>query len=749
MKIRTEENLLLTNGNNEKKFTIQASAKAFQILSSALYSRKVEAIIRELSCNAFDSHMMAGYPERPFTVHLPNEWSSEFYVEDYGIGLSAADVENIYTSYFTSTKTESNDVIGGLGLGSKTPFSYTDSFNIRTRKDGIECHYNAYINMAGEPSVSLLTSTPTTEPNGVRVTVPVKIDDYDQFAQDANKVYQWFPVLPEIVGRELKVDNKNAIRLATDGSFWATYGHGSYNKNIIYAVMGNVCYHVPNVAETFAAHFTKGEQTFFKNNSLYVKFEIGDLDVAASRETISFDEETEKVFIKRVQDVIRLFSQETQDKLDSEITTVIDAIKLVQDTVGLWAHDMFSYKGSTIEVWGKTSFMSTILDTDNNVGDIEYFEDFYFGRNNRGYVKRHSTDYPSYHTFTKLNGKKIIVLMGDDKGYQRVARQLADPYMVYAVFFTKKVIPDSMRDKLTEVFGSYIEFMVAADVIEADRIKRKAERDAQKALLGPTERKAVTNRITKEELRCRFFLAKDSAGYPTFGEKVITADDLTFLKYVIIADWYSEGEIKTSVMDDNGKEITVTVATNSEQTMYNICRALGLDALVIVKKETHNKALKLFGDSVTEVTAFDEDFLMDAATHYGLNFWNSECTLENLLAAAISAEMGEIYDLMVREGLKYVAENPDCELVKFAEKAKALSSYTNWNSIPHNIRRTISVKDRVADIKASVTTITDAVQDRYPMLFTPDDCYAVKRYIQLVDSVESAKEVEQPVVEEE
>lgn len=741
MKIRTEENLLLTNGNNEKKFTIQASAKAFQILSSALYSRKVEAIIRELSCNAFDSHMMAGYPERPFTVHLPNEWSSEFYVEDFGIGLSAADVENIYTSYFTSTKTESNDVIGGLGLGSKTPFSYTDSFNIRTRKDGIECHYNAYINLAGEPSVSLLTSTATTEPNGVRVTVPVKLDDYDQFAQDANKVYQWFPVLPEIVGRDLKVDNKNAIRLAEDGSFWATYGQGSYNKNIIYAVMGNVCYHVPNVAETFAAHFTKGEQTFFKNNSLYVKFEIGDLDVAASRETISFDEETEKVFIKRVQDVIRLFSQETQDKLDGEITTVIDAIKLVQNTVGLWAHDMFSYKGKTIEQWGKTSFMSTILDLDDEVDGVDYFEDFYFGRNNRGYVKRHSTDYPSYHTFTKLAGKKILVLMGDDKGYQRIARQLAQDYTVYGLFFTKKVIHVSMKDALIGTFGEYIEFIVAADVLEADRLKRKAERDAEKALMGPTERKQATNRISKEELRCRFFLVKDSAGYPSFSEKVITADDLTFLKYVIIADWYSEGEIKTSVMDENGKEIAVTVATNSEQTMYNICRALGLDALVIVKKETHNKALKLFGDNVTEVTEFDEGFLMDAATYHSLSFWNSECTIENLLASAVCADESEVYNLMVRESLKYVAENPDCELVEFVERAKSLATTTNWNSLPHNIRRTINAGFYVAAIKQSISAITDAVESRYPMLFHPDDCYAVQEYIRLVDNAESAKEV--------
>lgn len=749
MKIRQEDNLILTNGNNEKKFTIQASAKAFQILSSALYSRKVEAIIRELSCNAFDSHMMAGYPERPFTVHLPNEWAPEFYVEDFGIGLSADDVENIYTSYFTSTKTESNDVIGGLGLGSKTPFSYTDSFNIRTRKGGIECHYNAYINMAGEPSVSLLSSTPTTEPNGVRVTVPVKVSDFDQFAQDANVVYKWFPVLPQIVGRELTISNTNAVRLAQEGSFWAEYGKGSYNKNIIYAVMGNVCYHVPNVAETFSSHFSVGEQTFFKNNSLYVKFDIGDLDVAASRETISFDEETEKVFIKRVQDVIRLFSQETQDKLDGEITNVVDAIQLVQNTVGIWAHDMFTYNGETIQKWGSRSFVEWMFKHEDDEGN-SWFENYNFARNNRGQVKRNSLDYTSYHTFTRLSTKKIIVLMGDDKGYQRVARQLAD-YGVYGVYFTIKQLPQSMMDELVGLFGENIKFLKAADVVEDDRLKRKAERDAAKALQGPTERKVASNRITKEELRCRLFHVKDPTyGYPRFNvDAVITADDMLLHKYAIVADWYSEGEITTSVMDDNGKEITVTVATNSEAGMYNICRALGLDALIIVKKETLNKAQRLFGDNVTEVTAFDEDFLSAAATLGSLSYWD-ECTVEGLLQSALSSSGGYVYDLTIKEAEKYIQDNPDCELVKFTESAKSLSSVTNWDTLPHNIKRTYSAyKPRVVDIKASINAITEAIRNRYPMLFEPNDIYNVRRYIQLVDSVESAKEVVVPVVEEE
>ena len=37
-------------------FQINATAHMFRILSDGLYSDKVRAVIREVSCNAYDSH---------------------------------------------------------------------------------------------------------------------------------------------------------------------------------------------------------------------------------------------------------------------------------------------------------------------------------------------------------------------------------------------------------------------------------------------------------------------------------------------------------------------------------------------------------------------------------------------------------------------------------------------------------------------------------------------------------------------
>jgi HSP90 family molecular chaperone len=164
---------ILSNVGQIGEFRIRNSAKAFNILSSGLYANKIRAIVRELSCNAVDSHVAAGRSETPFDIHLPNQLEPWFAIRDYGTGLSHEQVTNIYTTYFESTKTNSNDFIGALGLGSKSPFSYTDNFTVTAIKDGIKGIYSAFINAEGVPSIAKMGEEETTEPSGVEVKFSV------------------------------------------------------------------------------------------------------------------------------------------------------------------------------------------------------------------------------------------------------------------------------------------------------------------------------------------------------------------------------------------------------------------------------------------------------------------------------------------------------------------------------------------------------------------------------------------------
>jgi len=90
---------IVSNVSEVGEFRIRNSAKAFNILSSGLYANKIRAIIRELSCNATDSHVAAGRAGTAFDVHLPNALEPYFSIRDYGTGLSHDQVTSIYRKY--------------------------------------------------------------------------------------------------------------------------------------------------------------------------------------------------------------------------------------------------------------------------------------------------------------------------------------------------------------------------------------------------------------------------------------------------------------------------------------------------------------------------------------------------------------------------------------------------------------------------------------------------------------------------
>jgi hypothetical protein len=291
MIINSTPDNIATLGNIDQvsEFKIRNSAKAFGILSSGLYANKIRAIIRELSCNAVDSHVAAGIPDITFDVHLPTPLRPYFSIRDYGTGLSHDQVLNIYTTYFESTKTNSNDFIGALGLGSKSPFSYTDNFTVIAIKDGKKGVYSAFINDNGVPAVAVMGQGDTEEPAGVEVKFAVTdSDDFHKFKYEAEQVYRYFALKPNFTGAEVKltaveysVENViNNVHQRAD----VDYRSGRTNR----AIMGNIEYPI----ELPRKNTELGELSHIDNNSLDLFFEIGDLDFQASREGLQYTEKT-------------------------------------------------------------------------------------------------------------------------------------------------------------------------------------------------------------------------------------------------------------------------------------------------------------------------------------------------------------------------------------------------------------------------------------------------------------------------
>jgi len=280
----------------ESTFKIKTTAKAFRILSSGLYSDKITAIIRELSCNAYDSHVAANKEDKPFEIHLPNPIEPFFSIKDFGIGLSHKDVMTLYTTYFDSNKTDSNEYVGCLGLGSKSPFSYVDSFTVTSIFEGKKTVYNSFINEEGIPTIVPLGSENTKEHNGLEVMFSVTEKDFNEFKNKAAHVLRYFPVAPIINGNAVEVEK---IKYVVKHPLWGTKINDGDGKKT-YAIMGNVPYLV-NTSDF--ENLEEYQDSILRYFNCDMFFKIGQLDVTPSREKLSYTEETRKIILERLKKI--------------------------------------------------------------------------------------------------------------------------------------------------------------------------------------------------------------------------------------------------------------------------------------------------------------------------------------------------------------------------------------------------------------------------------------------------------------
>jgi hypothetical protein len=344
---------VLSNVGEIGEFRIRNSAKAFNILSSGLYANKVKAIIRELSCNAIDSHTAAGSKE-PFEVHLPTSLEPWFAIRDFGTGLSHDQVTKIYTTYFESTKTASNEFIGALGLGSKSPFSYTDNFTVTAIQNGRKGIYSAFINNEGVPSIALMNDEQVTEPNGVEVKFSVN-DRYDfsKFADEANSVYRWFPVLPTITGNVISIHRPT---YESENIIAGVHSLGDSKRSL--ALMGNIAYPI-DVPQKESA--LEGLHHLLACG-LVMEFGIGELDFQASREGLSY--------IPLTIDSIRKKLVQINAALTAVFTKEADAIECE------WTRSQFLYDKKKTDLW-RAAVAEYVTNTNFDLYDTERWSSEY------------------------------------------------------------------------------------------------------------------------------------------------------------------------------------------------------------------------------------------------------------------------------------------------------------------------------------------------------------------------------------
>lgn len=314
------------SNDNKKRFTFKNNPKIFKILSDGLYSDKVSSIIRELACNAYDAHVAAGNVDTPFEVWTPYGLDGTFMIKDFGIGLSPEDVEKVFSCYGESTKSSSNEFVGAFGLGSKTPFAYTESYTVTSRFDGVETIYTCYIDEEGYPSIMKMASGTTTESNGLAVSFPVNERDYSEFQRKAQDVLKYFETPVNLDGRE-------AERYATD-EIWVQGERFKFFDNRrmgLKAFVGNVPYDIDfyRLGDEDLSYEVRSHLR--GNVGGFIYFDIGELEVSVSRESIGYSEATKATIKKRLNEVYKDYIAKIVEKYDTIKSPWEKALKMRAD----------------------------------------------------------------------------------------------------------------------------------------------------------------------------------------------------------------------------------------------------------------------------------------------------------------------------------------------------------------------------------------------------------------------------------
>lgn len=211
MKIDTQGNWEVSEGLESRQIGVdpEAISKIVGLLSRRMYSFPHSAF-REAWLNARESHAkraLRDFPEDTtqgqqvippveiilptafhnplyggssesetsfdYTVAVQNTNNRRFSIRDYGVGLSATELEELITNAGKSDKSDDNTFGGGMGIGSLAGFSVADQIVYTAYKDGLK----SVLVLSSDSNAFVVSDpVPTDEPDGVQLSYVLRDD---------------------------------------------------------------------------------------------------------------------------------------------------------------------------------------------------------------------------------------------------------------------------------------------------------------------------------------------------------------------------------------------------------------------------------------------------------------------------------------------------------------------------------------------------------------------------------------------
>ena len=331
MIITDEKNKRVVQSHDFDSVDCTIDAEDMRYVASLLrnnYSNPTLAVVREITANALDANSEAG-STRSIEVTVPSTMNPHFSVRDFGGGLSHDDIFGLYSKYGKSTKRDSNNYIGAFGIGKFAPLSYGNNFTIVSYNGGVKSSYNVFVNEEDDTRIVKLNDEPSNEPSGLSIEVAVSDGDVDNFKKVIGEFFRFFSddEMPKFIGevKEELLDSYEVIMESPNGNWFIIEDKRDYwhrNHHQAHAVMGRVHYPIdPNALNL--GQFEEDEdgkttyqlEQLIQQDNVYIRFDIGQLKLHHSRESLEYNKATQRQIFDTLQDVFSEIQEIAKEKL--------------------------------------------------------------------------------------------------------------------------------------------------------------------------------------------------------------------------------------------------------------------------------------------------------------------------------------------------------------------------------------------------------------------------------------------------
>lgn len=327
-------------GQEAISFGISEDPAFFQILSSSLYNNPNLAVVRETICNSWDAHIEAGLQHIPILIHIDEDNFIRF--RDYGKGIPDKLIGQVYGTYGASTKKANTATTGGFGLGCKSPFAYTDSFQVTSMNQGKMSIYNvtkSAIETNGKPGIIPIITGVDTENTGLEVKFQLREEDVSEFIKYIESIVyngeikavlrQKVLVSPgEFIERDRELPVLGMPFEPGSYDFSGSWYRGYMGNHAVYVRYGNVMYPATESPATKEAlELIRNFMNIIGANRIVVQAAPSTLAIAPSRETLSNQKMTDDGITDICVALVDKLEEHCKKGIPNAITEIENSIK--------------------------------------------------------------------------------------------------------------------------------------------------------------------------------------------------------------------------------------------------------------------------------------------------------------------------------------------------------------------------------------------------------------------------------------